>query len=174
MSKDLLETIAYNNSLDYIETTTGANGYPRNIRGAIIGFETFEEAEKIAKEYGLRITTLFKRDGWNLYERNNNNTWEPLKITASDYGDDYTQYSVDDLDDFFANNVAPFLADFDDFDTAQSFLDEHRKIYDELLTIDDTQLVITCQGCYHETIDKELMSWSLESLWEMFSEDEMG
>ena len=160
MLKELLETIAYENGLEYIETTTGINGYPQHVRGAIIGFETYGEAERVANEHGLRITTFFKSDGWHLYRRNGDTTWEPLKITSSDYGDDYAQYSVDESDDFFTDNVAPYLADFDDFDAAQSFLDEQRKVYDELQSIDDTQMVITCHGRYMETIDKELMSWS--------------
>ena len=105
MSKELLETIAYENGLEYIETTTGMNGYPQHVRGAIIGFETYGEAEKVAKEHGLRITTFFKRDGWHLYQRNGDTTWEPFKITSSDYGDDYEQYSVDDSDDFFIETV---------------------------------------------------------------------
>ena len=67
MSKELLETIAYENGLEYIETTTGMNGYPQHIRGAIIGFYTFDEAKKLSKEHGLRITTFFKSDGWQMY-----------------------------------------------------------------------------------------------------------
>jgi len=84
-TSELLETIAYENSLEYIETTVGMNGYPKCIRGAIIGFETFEEAEKLAKEHGLCIRTFFKRDGWQLYQRDSNTTWGPLEIGCDDY-----------------------------------------------------------------------------------------
>lgn len=163
MEKDLLETIAYENSLEYIETTTGMNGYPQCIRGAIIGFETFEEAEKIAKEHGLRITTFFKRDGWQLYGRNGNTTWEPLKITSSDYGDDCNHYDSDDAENFFEEHVAPMLGEFNNFDDLQEFIDGHKEIYEELQSIDETQLVITYMGHYHETIDKESMQWNNDS-----------
>lgn len=160
MSKELLENIAYENGLEYIETTTGQNGYPSCIRGAVIGFETFEEAEKIAKEHGLRITTFFKRAGWQLYQRNGDTTYEPLKITSRDYGDDYSQYTSDDVEDFFEEQVAPFLGEFDNFEDLQSFIDGRKKIYEELSVIDETQLVIECMGQYHETIDRKLMEWS--------------
>lgn len=160
MSKELLETIAYENGLEYIETTTGQNGYPLCIRGAVIGFETFEEAEKIAKEHGLRITTFFKRAGWQLYQRNGDTTYEPLKITSRDYGDDYSQYTSDDVEDFFEEQVAPFLGEFDNFEDLQSFIDGRKKIYEELQSIDETQLVIEYMGHHYETIDKKLMEWS--------------
>lgn len=163
MSRELLENIAYEKGLEYIETTTGMNGYPQCIRGAIIGFDTFEEAEAVAQENGLRITTFFKRDGWHLYERNNNTAWEPLKITSYDYGDDYNHYDSDDVENFFEEYVAPMLGEFDNFDDLQNFIDEYKRIYEELLSIDETQLVITCMGRYHETIDKKSMSWSNDS-----------
>ena len=163
MNKELLETIAYENSLEYIETTTGMNGYPQHLRGAIIGFNTFAEAEAIAQEHGLCITTFFKRDGWHFYQRDGNTTYEPLKITSYDYGDDYSHYDYDDVEYFFEENVAPMLGDFDNFEDLQKFIDEHKRIYEELQSIDETQLVITCMGRYYETIDKKLMSWSHDS-----------
>ena len=160
MSVELLETIAYEKGLEYIETTTGMNGYPQCIRGAIIGFETFEEAKELAREHGLRITTFFKRDGWQLYQRDSNTTYEPLKITSYDYGDDYSHYGEDIRDSFFEEEVQPFLSDFEDFDSLKEFIEEKEKVYDELGAIDDSQWVITYRGGYYETIDKELMSWS--------------
>ena len=162
-TSELLETIAYENSLEYIETTIGMNGYPKSIRGAIIGFETFEEAEKLAKEYGLVIRTFFKRDGWQLYERNSSTTYEPLEIGCDDYGDDYHQYTADDCEDFFEEQVKPMLGDFDNFEDLQKFIDNSKEIYDELQSIDETQLVITYMGRYYETIDRKMMQWSNDS-----------
>ena len=52
----LLDEIAYNNSLELIETTTGKNGYPENLKYAIIGFKNFEQAKEIAKKHDLLIT----------------------------------------------------------------------------------------------------------------------
>ena len=160
MSRELLENIACEKGLVYIETTTGKNGYPQQLRGAVIGFETFGEAEEVARLHGLRITTFFKRDGCNLYERNNSTTWEPLKITSCDYGDDYSHHDSGDVENFFEEYVSPMLGEFDNFEDLQKFIDEYKKIYEELQSIDETQLVITCMGRYYETIDKESMSWS--------------
>ena len=159
-TSELLETIAYENSLEYIETTIGMNGYPKCIRGAIIGFETFEEAEKLAKEHGLVIRTFFKRDGWQLYERNCSTTYEPLHITALDYGDDYSQLETSDRRDFFENEVKPFLEDMESFDDLKTFISRKEELFEKLEDIDDGQIVITYCGDYYETIDKNLMQWS--------------
>lgn len=50
-----IEEIASENGLELIETTAERSGYPRGLQKAIIGFDTFDEAEKLAKEYGLDI-----------------------------------------------------------------------------------------------------------------------
>ena len=49
MKKDLAE-IASENGLQLIETTASRTGYPERLQKAIIGFDTFEQAEELAKE----------------------------------------------------------------------------------------------------------------------------
>lgn len=164
MSKDSLESIAYENGLQYIETTTGMNGYPEHLRGAIIGFETFEEAEKLAKEHELVIRTFFKRDGWQLYQRNSNTTWEPMKITASDYGDDYKQFTNDiSQEDFIEEELLPSLAPTT-FGDIVTITNRYEELFDKITDAEDDELVIADTfGGYVETIKKELMEWSYDS-----------
>lgn len=160
MNRELLETLAYENGLEYIETVRGGNnGYPSGFEGGIIGFKDWEEVENFAREHDLPKCTFHKRDGWHNYERHGR-THEPLRISASEYGIDYNEYSSDDYEDYFDEQVKPFLADFEDFDSLQSFIDKQKEIYEELSTIDESQLVITCDGGYYETIDKEAIEWS--------------
>lgn len=167
MSKDSLESIAYENGLQYIETTTGMNGYPEHLRGAIIGFETFEEAEKLAKEHSLCIRTFFKRDGWQLYQRNSNTTWEPMKITASDYGDDYKQFTNDiSQEDFIEEELLPSIAPTT-FGDIVTITNRYEELFDKITDAKDDELVIAdIFGGYVETIKKELMEWSNDSkIW---------
>lgn len=167
MSKDSLESIAYENGLQYIETTTGMNGYPEHLRGAIIGFETFKEAEKLAKEHGLCIRTFFKRDGWQLYQRNSNTTWEPMKITASDYGDDYKQFTNDiSQEDFIEEELLPSIAPTT-FGDIVTITNRYEELFDKITDAKDDELVIAdIFGGYVETIKKELMEWSNDSkIW---------
>lgn len=164
MARELLETIAYEKGLEYIETTTGMNGYPQHIRGAIIGFDTFEEAETVAKEYGLRITTFFKCDGWQLYQRERNTTWEALKITSYDYGDDYKHFTNEiSQEDFIEEELLPNLA-ATTFGDIQIITNRYEKLFDKIVEAEDDELVIADTfGEYVETIKKELMSWSHDS-----------
>lgn len=102
-----LEQIAYQNGLELIETTSERTGYPANLRHAIIGFETFEEAEKIADENNLSIEIFTKRDGWQLYYRTGNSAHEPFKNSADNYGDDYHGFTTEDIDTFYEEEVKP-------------------------------------------------------------------
>lgn len=162
-TKELLENIAYENGLEYVTTCSkGNNGYPKNLMGAIIGLESIEQARELASRYDLDIISLHKRDGWNFYERMDY-AIEPLKPRADWYGDDFNFFTEDDRDDFFENEVQSFIGNFEDFDSLQCYIDNQKEVYEELQTIDDTQIVVTCQGRYYETIDKECMKWSFDT-----------
>lgn len=154
---DLLENIAYQNGLELIETTSERNGYPAHIKKAIIGFDTFEEAENIAKENNLSIEIFTKRDGWQLYYRTGDRTYEPFSNSASDYGENYNEFSIEDIDTFYEEEVKPFLEQFDDFDSVSSFIDMKKEILERLEMIDEDEIVITNEGRYYETIQKKSM-----------------
>ena len=159
-----METIAYEKGLEYIETTTGMNGYPQYLRGAIVGFETFEEAESVSKEYGLRITTFFKYVGWQLYKRSSNTTFEPMKITSSDYGDDYRHFTNDiSVEDFIEEELLPNLS-ATTFGDIQNITQKYEELYDKIAEAEDDELVIVDSfGGHVETIKKELMRWCHDS-----------
>lgn len=164
MKKDSLENIAYEKGLEYITTTTGVNGYPQHLRGAIIGFETFAEADEVAKEHGLRITTFYKRDGWQLYQRDSNTTYGPMNITSYDYGDDYKHFTNEiPQEDFLEEEVLPNLA-ATTFGDIQNTIQRYEELFDKIVEAEDDELVIADTfGEYVETIKKELMSWSHDS-----------
>ena len=71
-----INEIASENGLQVIDTTTGLNGYPQSLKKAIIGFEDFEQAEKLAEEYHLDIEIFTKRDGWQLWNRDANSAYD--------------------------------------------------------------------------------------------------
>jgi hypothetical protein len=130
--------------------------------GAIIGLESIEQARELARKYDLDIIHLHKRDGWNMYERMGY-AIEPLQPRVGWYGDDFNFFTEDDRDDFFENEVQSFIGNFENFESLQSYIDSQKEVYEELQTIDDTQIVVTCQGKYYETIDKECMVWSYDT-----------
>jgi hypothetical protein len=85
--------VASTYSLMVIETTSELNGYPSNLKNALIGFNTFEDAKKIADENKLLIQFFKKKDGWNLWYRTNDIAYNPIRNKAEDYGDNYKEYN---------------------------------------------------------------------------------
>lgn len=157
---EILNEIANEYNISVVETTTGTNGYPQCLKKALIGFENFEQAKEIANQYPeVRITTFHKRDGWQLWERDNNTTYEAFQKSASDFGDDYNQFTSEDVEDFFENEVKPFLESFEDFESLNKFLKEREEVLDKIQLLDDNEIVITYQGRYYDTIEKESMSF---------------
>lgn len=84
---------------------------------------------------------------------------EPFEPDSSWYGDAYTFYTNEDVEDFYDNEVRDFLGDFDNMDDLQDFLDLRKELYEKLTEIDETQYVITLNGDYYDTIDKKAMSF---------------
>lgn len=158
-----IEEIAYKNGLDLIDTTTEATGYPRGLQKAIIGFETFDEAEKLAKEYDLDIEIFTKRDGWNLWYRTGKFACEPFDRSAEEYGDDYRQYSKADLEDFYENHVQPFVAEYDSFEQLRSFLNDMERIKEEIEDAEDDEIVIACSDGYRETVKVHTMAYEYDT-----------
>ena len=156
MRKDL-ESIAEENGLEVITTTSAKNGYPQRLQRAIIGFDTFEDAEKMANENGLSIEIFTKRDGWNLWYRTGNHAFAPFERNGAEYGDEYRQYSKEDLDGFYANEVQPSVCAFDDFESLRCFLDIMEEIRDKIEDADDNEIVLASLGGYFGTIEKTTM-----------------
>lgn len=146
--------------LDVIETTPNGNGYPENIHKALVGFDSFEDAQDVANKYGLRITTFTKRQGNRLWTRNENTTYHPLRITADDYGSDFKAYGTYNARYYFDDEVKPCLNDFDSIDELESFIQEQREIIDALDNIDDEQLIIIHDHKLYDRIDTNMMEWS--------------
>ena len=70
LSDSDVEYLRYNSYyLRGIDTTSNAGGYPRDLHPAIIGFNSFEEAEKMAEENHLDIGIFARRNGWNYWQR---------------------------------------------------------------------------------------------------------
>ena len=162
MKKDLVE-IAIENGLQLVETTAKSTGYPERLQEAIIGFDTFEQAEELAKENGLSIESFHQNEGCDLWYRTGSTAYEPFRRSAEDFGDDYSEFSKEDLEDFYENEVQPMVSDFENFDDLRSFLDQKEKIKDELEDAEDDEIVITRCGEYYDTIKERTMSYNYDS-----------
>lgn len=156
MTTDLY-TIAEIEKLQVIETTSAMNGYPQSIKNALIGLDNYQQAERIADEYGLRIELFTKRDGWQLYYRTNNRAYSAIEVSAEDYGDDYRSFTSSDYEDFYENEVQGMIGEFDNFEQAESFLDMKKKIYEAIDDLEEDEMVLTYQGEYFDTVKRSTM-----------------
>ena len=156
-------TIAEIENLQVVETTSAMNGYPQSLQKALIGFDSFEDAERIANEYGLRIELFTKRDGWQLYYRTNNRAYSAIEVSAEEYGDDYRSFTASDYEGFYENEVQGMIGEFDDFDSVEDFLEKKTKIYDAIEDLEDDEMVLTCQGEYYDTVKRYTMCHSFDT-----------
>jgi hypothetical protein len=160
--KDMsLEQIAYQEGLNLVTTTKGANGYPSELSEAIIGMQDFEEAEKLAEKYGLKIVTLHTNAGWQFYEVKIVNTSGPLEIRAEDYGDDYSFYEGETEEEYYKEVVCERLKDgFDTFKKLLDYVIDQEEIIEAIESALDYEFVVTYRNTYYETIEKKQMGWS--------------
>ena len=162
MEKLNLSEIAELNSLEYIETTSGRNGYPQAIKSAIIGFDTFEDAEKLAEEHNLSIEFFTKKDGWPLWCRTGNNAHEAMKNSSDDYGDNYSQFDKMTEEEFLINEVLPVIkaiemTDNNNFDFLETFIKQQKELFNKIDELEENEIVITCQCDYYDTIKENSM-----------------
>ncbi len=158
-----LRFIAEENDLEYIETTSARNGYPQSIKGAVIGFETYEEAKNFASENDLEIQFFKKKDGWDLWYRNGNTAYEGLTIYSSDYGDDYDDICSDDHEneqEFIQSEISERIAQLSSFEEIERFLSDKKDLWEKVEIIEEDEIIITCCGMYYETLKKETMRFS--------------
>lgn len=153
-----MDELASEYGLQYVETTSARNGYPENIAPAIVGFNSFEDAENFAKEHGLDTWLLHKCDGWQLWNRVHS-VDEPMSISCEDYGEDYNLYTAVSLENYFENEVKPCLENFDNIEDLRSFLDKQEMFMQELESLNDDEAVITYCGTYYERIKLHPMVW---------------
>lgn len=92
-----------------------------------------------------------------------NTTFEPMRISAENYGDDYMAFDSSSVESFYEDEVKPLLDDINSLEDLEKFVSARKELLDEIKSIDETQLVIACHGHYYETIDKETMEWSFDS-----------
>jgi len=120
--------------LSDVETTQGRNGYPRNLRGAVIGFSSWDQAAQISDLYGAEVVALRKRDGWQFYEVCGS-IYEDFNL-AEVYADDpnYTVFhSLADFIEFIEERMSELDADDDEDGT----LPELQCLRDELNALPD-------------------------------------
>lgn len=152
-----IDEIASIENLEVIETTSANNGYPENIKKALIGLENFEQAEELSKKYGLSIETFTKKDGWQLYYRTGDRVLSAIEISEEQFGDNYRAYTFADLKTFYEDEVQSRINEFNNFEDVEEFLANKKKIYEAIENADSNEIVLTCDDEYYDTVKKFTM-----------------
>lgn len=84
--KKTLKEAAEAYGLEIITTTPDFNGYPRDLKPALIGFKSFEEAERVADEIGGHTAEFVQPEGHEFWTR------EGHIFKAFDYSDAQTLF----------------------------------------------------------------------------------
>lgn len=158
--------------LKLVQTTSEMNGYPANLKNAIIGFDNFQEAQEMADEYGFEIQILQKRDGQQLWSRTGNTAFKALENTAENFGDNYSEIdSMISSEDFFEDEVNAVLRDntFESFEDLQNFVGYKKEIWEEIENAEPHEIVITQDGVYSETLPKTAMYRSHDTITQIIA-----
>lgn len=97
LSDTEVEILAQNCYMERIDTTSDAGGYPSEIHPAIIGFDSFEEAEKMAEENHLDICIFARRNGWDLWHREEGRAYDAFERSGEcvmDYEENDWHYAI--------------------------------------------------------------------------------
>ena len=130
------------NEFTLIETTSEANGYPRNLRKAIIGFENFEQAEELAEKHGLSIEMFERRDGWDLWTRRDRafKSFDMANIYVEEGYDFYKKISFEEFCE--REDVQGQLKECADFDEMSAWLENFKELFEEIETLKEGEILI--------------------------------
>ncbi|MBB1530174.1 MAG: hypothetical protein HG466_005665 [Prevotella sp.] len=158
-----LTTLAKQENLELISTTDSQNGYPHNEMQAVIGFDSFEQAEELAEKNNLSVEIFTKRNGNDFWFRTGNKAYEAFERESADYGEDCTTYTKEDVEKYYTNEIEGMLSDFEDLDELSAFVDSHKAIYAALKNLKDGELLIVCNGEVCDTVQQTTMSYENDS-----------
>ena len=148
--------------LERISTTSDTSGYPRNVGYALIGFETFDEAESCAEKYGLNLDEFMKKDGWDLWCRCSCIPSEELTITADDYGDDYWMVGPNDREEYI-NRMKEDIQDATDFETIEDIVSKAKEVLDEMEDLDDNENLVLYGLKFYEKVPVHTMRKTVDT-----------
>lgn len=143
----------------------GGNGYPREIRLAYIGFDTYEEAEQFAVANDGEVHEFHKMDGWQLWERIGR-AYEPMIVTEEDYGNGYefvsdTRVWLNEQKERLTELVGNLKPN--NFEDIRKELDRLEEICDYIESLDKGEVVVLNDGEYWETISPVNLRWENDS-----------
>ena len=163
MNTDILER-AEELGYKIVETTSEGNGYPSNLKKAVIGFETFEDAEKFAEENGGEIIELRRKAGQELWSRYGRmfEAYDMKKVYADEPC--YEMYFCGD-EERFTDMVKEQISEMNDFALIKDYVEEKEEIWDEFCTLGENEFILVKDGKLEGVIEEERMDYEYDSTY---------
>ena len=149
-------------AFEIVETTSSLSGYPENLKWALTGFSSWEDAEDAAKALDGEIISLRRRDGQQLWTRDGR-VFEPYtRVSESDDEEIWPGGEQSAREYWDGESVA--LADALqrgelDAEGLAAWSGKISRAIEEIADADDEQGVITRRGEFVEVIDLRPMSY---------------
>ena len=149
-------------AFEIVETTSSMSGYPENLKWALTGFSSWEDAEEAAKELGGEIISLRRRDGQQLWTRDGRTFGPYARVSESDDEDIWPGGEQSAREYWDGESVA--LADALqrgelDAEGLAAWSGKISKASEEIADADEAQGVVTRRGEFVEVIDLRPMSY---------------
>lgn len=151
---EILDLARESSQFTVVEITHSQTDYPAGLGDrAIIGFGTFEDAEKFASENGCELHLFQTRDGWHFWH-DRGRAFEPLSADnyLSNLGDNYYEADEDQQIDLIKDTDLGGQELID-------FLKERIIILEELQKASEDQAVLCNSGSYYETVANKMMGY---------------
>lgn len=150
-----LEEYADDHCLELVTTTEGTNGYPKNLKKVVTGFDTFEDALQCAREIKGEVCLISKRDGHQFW-MNNGRTYGPIEINDSWFGNDDVVIRPGSASEWWKDEYQhlkdTLLSDAGDCPSPDKIIEiikvfqAHSKIYDMIENLDENEQVYYERG----------------------------
>lgn len=141
-----------------IEITQSSNGYPKHIKPAYIGFNSYEEAEEFQNQFENSEICLFhKKDGWHFWE-NTGKMHRPLtyKNYLSDLGDNYNIYNEDQE----LERLKEMLSYCDDTNQMQTLIDNYNELLKKIkYDSDKDNIIILYENRFYDEVPENMMGY---------------
>lgn len=129
-----LQQLIKGKSLCIVESTANYRGEAEYIMPAVVGFETFEEAQKFALENSMSVVNLRKSDGWKYFYRHG---------TAEEAYDLYNEYSnrndciIYRMEDDITPEVKDDIKRSKTFEEIKKIIESANDIYEQIQELDE-------------------------------------
>ena len=141
-----LDQFAFTNGLQVVNTKEGK---------ALIGFESWEEAEQIATKLGQDIIHISRRDGHHTWD-NRGWIYDPFDMANDvNWGDDYSIYTS-------ADEVAELIEELESYEEEAERIEELKELHAELESMSEGDIAIVLDNRVTEYCHSTQMNYNYD------------